>query len=430
MYIGKKAILFVMCIVFLLSSSAVCFAAQPVTIEFWHAMRGEKHDAIVKLVNKFMQENPDIRVKEVPVVSPDSRRKGNDYNYLYDQLLRSLAMQKQPDIAQVYENWATQFIEIEAITPVNRFDGTRYAMTREDMNDFYPIFREASSYNGTMWTVPFNKSIYVLYYNRNMFKEKGLTPPRTWNELRDAASKLTVREGDETKQYGIVFTPSVDIFGHVLYANGGQFIRDDVAVFDTGREDMNYWVSLTNKDRSALPSFGAFNDFMAGKAAMYIETTSRIGVLEANCPFPFGISSVPSGKKTVYQCAGTNLANFAGTEEKKLAAWRLIKFLTNRENTIVLATETGYLPVRQSAYQSPEYQKYLQTYPGYKVGVESLKYGVSQPRNSAWEAIRGFINDAMYEAISQSSTPEKALEKAVNNSNGLLRGARGQVSER
>ncbi len=409
---------------FIFIQHSAAFAAESVSIEFWHAMRGEKKDAITSLVNQFMKENPDVIVKEVGMVSPDRRANGNDYTYLYTRMIQALAMQKQPDLAQVYENWTTQFVEISAITPVSHFDGTKYALSAADKNDFFPIFRDACSYNNVMWSVPFNKSIYVMYYNEEMLKKAGIAPPKTWEQLRDAAAKLTVRNGDQVATYGLSYVPSVDIMGHLLYSYGGDFISGSEASFGSkvGLDAMNYWVSLTNKDRTASPSFGAYDDFLKGKSAIYLDTTSRIGSLKESCKFKYGITTLPTGSSKVYQCAGTNLAIFSSAEPKKLAAWRLAKFLTNKENTVKLSIATGYLPVRQSAYASPEYQSYLKDNQGYRIGVDALKYGVTQPRDSAWEAMRGFINDAMYAAISQTSQPEDALKKAVDYSNGLLKG--------
>ena len=339
-------------------------------------------------------------------------------------MIQSLAMQKQPDLAQVYENWTTQFVEINAITPVSHFDNTKYALTQADKDDFFPIFRNACSYNNVMWTVPFNKSIYVMYYNEDILKKSGVQPPKTWQDLRQAASKLTIQEDGKTVRYGLAFVPSVDVMGHLLYSYGGEFIQDNRAVFGNkaGLDAMNYWVSMTNTDKTAYPTFNAYKDFLNGKSAIYLDTTSRIGALKAECKFKYGITVMPSGNSTQYQCAGTNLAIFSSSEERKLAAWRLVKFLTNRENTVKLSITTGYLPVRQSAYKSSEYQTYLKDYPGYKVGIDALKYGVTQPRISAWESIRGFINDAVYSAISQPSTSEEALKRAVNSSDELLKG--------
>jgi multiple sugar transport system substrate-binding protein len=400
--------------------------AEGQTITFWHTMRGQKKEVFEELVKRFQKENPDITVIDRAVLSPDERM-GNDYSALYSKLLESIVQKNPPDVAQVYENWTTQLIEINALVPADSFKG-KYGLTENDRDDFFPIFLEANTFDGKLWTMPFNKSIYVLYYNKKLFASHSIATPKTWDELRTAARTLTERDGDQVTRYGLVYTPSVDVFGHWLYANGGNFISGDKAVFSdaTGIKSLEYWVQLTNGDRAALPSFNAHDDFIKEKAAMYIDSTSRIGNLSRHCPFEFGIAPIPEGNTRSYQFAGTNLAIFnSSSQAKQEAAWRFVRFLSSADVTAYWASATGYLPVRQSALKNPTYLAFLKSNPDYRVGIASIQFARIQPKNPAWESIRGYINDAVYEAISQTSTPSQALEKAASFSNGLLKSIKG-----
>ncbi len=66
-------------------------------------------------------------------------------------------------------------------------------------------------------------------------------------------------------------------------------------------------------------------------------------------------------KKAAAVIQGTNVSVFSGgvTDEQKLAAWEYIKFLINKDNTAYWAMKTGYLPVRTSANDSPEYKDFV-----------------------------------------------------------------------
>lgn len=405
--------------------SAYCGDSPKTSILFWHAMKGHNQGILNGLIEKFQKENPDISVQAQAMLSTDEKM-GNDYNALYSRILEGIATKNQPDVAQVYENWTTQFIEINALAPI---DSLKNSPSAKERADFFPIFMEANTFNGRLWTMPFNKSIYVLYYNKGLFQKNSLSYPRTWDELREVAKKLTVRESEKPTRYGLVYTPSVDMFGHWLYAYGGEFLSGDNAVFgnEVGVKDLDFWVKLTNDDRSALPSFNAYDDFLSEKGSMLIATTSWIGTLRKKCTFTYGIAPLPEGTIRSYQFAGTNLAVFSSSSDaKKEAALRFITFLTNRENTTFWAINTGYLPVRRSAAKSSEYLEYLKIHPDFSVGIESLQYAKVQPRNPAWESIRGFINDAIYEAVSQMTTAGDALQKAADYSNMLIKGVRGE----
>ena len=56
--------------------------------------------------------------------------------------------------------------------------------------------------------------------------------------------------------------------------------------------------------------------------------------------------------------------------------------------------------------------------------MEELKYGVTQPRTSAWESMRGLISDALFDAVSNVEEPEEALNKAADISEELLTGVK------
>jgi ABC-type glycerol-3-phosphate transport system substrate-binding protein len=156
-----------------------------------------------------------------------------------------------------------------------------------------------------------------------------------------------------------------------------------------------------------------------------IYTTSRIWQMEQqkkkDSSFDYGIAILPVGRKRCYQFAGTNLAIFeTKNKARKEAAWKFVKFLCSKESTIYWSCNTGYLPVRTSAINSEEYRNYISAHPDYQVGVEAVKYAKIQPKVTAWESVRGILDDAMYNALSQRETPRQALDDAAKKANMLL----------
>ena len=62
------------------------------------------------------------------------------------------------------------------------------------IDDFLPGFMEDSYVDGKIYSIPFQRSTMVLYYNKDAFKEVGLdpeAPPTTWEELAEYGQKLT-----------------------------------------------------------------------------------------------------------------------------------------------------------------------------------------------------------------------------------------------
>ncbi|MCD6309557.1 MAG: ABC transporter substrate-binding protein, partial [Candidatus Eremiobacteraeota bacterium] len=356
-----------------------------VTITFWHAMRGPKQKLLNEIIKKFEMENPGIRV-HAETVKWKKSVKGNPYHQLYNKILENLALHRPPHVSMVFENWTVGLLDIDAIVPVKDFYNQPGGLTDGDIKDLVPIFREANTFNNVLTTMPFNKSIYVLYYNQPALDESGLSPPKTWKEFRKACKELTVTRPDGTIRYGLAFKPGVDTFGHYLITHDQDFIKNNRVAFDNevGLRDMEYWTDLVHKDHSAITPQWDFDSFIKGDAVFYIYTTSRISTLEEKAPFPFGISLLPVANSRKYQFGGTNLAIFKGHPPREIqASWKFVKYLTSKEITTYWSINTGYLPVRESAIKSPEYQKFLASHPANKIGIEALKYGKVQPKTPA-----------------------------------------------
>ncbi|MCE1245179.1 MAG: ABC transporter substrate-binding protein [Firmicutes bacterium] len=414
---------------FMLAGFMPAFAQDKIELKFWHAMGSHRGKVLDELIKKFNDTHPGIHVTGVQIESRD-KTMGNDYHALYKEILENIAKKTPPDIAQVYENWASQWIDIGAIAPIQDYIGKPGGIPQSEIDDIVPVFREANTYEGKVWTLPFNKSIYVLYYNKDAFKSAGLEPPKTWDEFSKAAAKLTKRNGDNITRYGIAFMPSVDLFGHYLYANGGDFVQGNKAVFNSniGIKNLEFWVNMVHKDRSALASFKDRDEFLSQKSAMFIDTTSRMPNFIEKAKFNWGVALLPKGTTRRYQFAGTNLAIFSHLSgEKRKAAAEFVRFLCSKEATTTWALKTGYLPVRTSVINGAEYQAQIKKDSRYQVGIDALKYAVVQPKVAAWEMIRGIIDDAMFEAISLRKTPQKALDRAVELANHLIRNISGML---
>jgi hypothetical protein len=87
-----------------------------------------------------------------------------------------------------------------------------------------------------LFAIPFNRSMPVMYYNKDLLDAKGVKVPTSWDELRDAATKLTVREGNDVKTWG--FEVPVDWwFWHgLLYQAGGSSSRQTASTPASGRK--------------------------------------------------------------------------------------------------------------------------------------------------------------------------------------------------
>jgi len=394
-------------------------AGGTVTVTFWHGMSGVLNPAIMELTNDFNKLNPGIVV--------DAQYQGT-YGTLNQKLIAAVAAGSPPTISQVFPNWTDQLIRARAIVPMERFIKGPDGLSEEEVADIFPILRQENTFDGVMWTMPFNKSLYLLFYNEDLLKQYNLKVPETWEDLLAASRALTREEGGRTVRYGFVVRPTTDYFLLMLITNGGEFLRPgnrEVAFnSEAGVEGLQFLVDLVQKHKVAyvLSAF-ADADFGAGKVAMYYATSPGLAFAKAAVAgrFTIGLAQVPYRKTRATLLSGTDVAIMAkAAPEQQAAAWKYIKFITGTTGTARWFMRTFYMPVRRSARDSTLAQVYLRQNPEHRAGLDSLATARTAPNLAEWQEIRDIIQDAVEEAVLGKKTPRRALDDAAVKANRLL----------
>jgi multiple sugar transport system substrate-binding protein len=397
---------------------APAVSGGPVTITFWHGMSGVLLPAVDELTRDFNKLNPGIVV--------NAQYQGN-YGVLNQKLIAAVAAGNPPTVSQVFPTWTDQLMRAGAIVPVSRFFRGPDGLTEDDLNDIFPILRQSNTFGGTMWTMPFNKSLYLLFYNADLLKELNLKVPQTWDEFVTTARALTKEEGGRVVRYGFVVRPNVDSFTTMLLANGGTFLRSEREVAfngPAGVEALQWLGDLVQKHRAAyvLPGF-ADADFGAGKVAMYIATNPGLSFAKAAVggKFQVGLAPLPYRRTKATILSGTDVAILArATPEQQAAAWKYIKFLTSTNGTTRWSLRTYYMPVRRSGRDSTLMRVYLRDNPEHRAGLESLEFARTEPSMAEWQEIRDIISDAVEQAVLGKVPPQQALDAAAQKANRLL----------
>jgi ABC-type sugar transport system, periplasmic component len=138
---------------------------------------------VEQLTNDFNKENPDIEVEAV-------------YTGNYDDTVTKIQTAAQggnpPDL---FVSLATQRFTMassEMAMPLDELIAEDGEEGKKYIDDFLESFIEDSYVDGKIYSIPFQRSTMVLYYNKDIFKEAGLDPekaPETWEELVEIAKK-------------------------------------------------------------------------------------------------------------------------------------------------------------------------------------------------------------------------------------------------
>ena len=156
-------------------------------IQWWHANTGFLGERITEIVKKYNSSQNDYEVKAV--------YKGG-YPETLTAGIAAYRAKTQPHLIQVFEVGTQTMLSSGAIYPV-------YQLMNEqgikiDWADFLGVVRSYYSQKGELYSMPFNSSTAILYYNRTIFKKAGLDPtkpPKTYEEIEKAAKACVTREG-------------------------------------------------------------------------------------------------------------------------------------------------------------------------------------------------------------------------------------------
>ena len=339
---------------------------SPVEIEFWHAMSGPNEVAVNQLVEDF---NATVGQEKGITVKPIYQ---GAYNDLKSKVTAAIKSKNAPAISQAYPDWVAEYLQSEAVVELDSyiFDEEVGIKDFEDIAEAYR--KENSQYEGgKFYSLPFNKSTEVLYYNKTFFEENNLTVPTTWEEMEQVSKQITELTGKPAFGFDSAenaFITLVKQFGGEYTTSNGEvlFGESDAAVemleMIKRNTDAGYW-RLPGEDKYMS------GPFVSGLVQMYVGSTSGAshvinGIAESENPFEWSAAPIPQqseDSKAVIQ-QGTNVVIMkqgSTTDEQVYAAYEFAKFLGTYDANLYWTMNTGYLPIRQTVVDSEEYQNYI-----------------------------------------------------------------------
>lgn len=297
-----------------------------------------------------------------------------DTGALHERLFRELQLPETTiDIAFFLNTHAVESVTT-LLEPLNAHQA---ANPIEDIEDIFPGLRDAMTFNGELYGIPFRHASSCFHYNARILEEKGIEPPETMEELIEAARALTFERDDGTKVHGFLinglgYANTVDL----ARAWNGDFITLDYQVATTGEGMMNAVQLLRDfYEEGVLPrNWAAIQDeevntwMQTGRAAMTTTSCGRNRIYndpeksEEAGNIKTVALPVAAAFKDQFDVAPAKVEFWtmvipANSQNKDLA-WDLVRTMASKESTLMAALN-GNGPVRASTYDSPEMQEKL-----------------------------------------------------------------------
>jgi ABC-type sugar transport system permease subunit/ABC-type glycerol-3-phosphate transport system substrate-binding protein len=377
------------------------------------------------------------------------------------RFLISIAGGEPPDVVKFDRFAVAEWSSRNAFYPLDEFvarSDTGNTSTRILKEDYYPNTWAEPIYMGKLYAIPMDVDSRVLIYNKDLLKRAGFAdaagearPPRTWDELRHYANKLTVRNAlgrIETLGFAPNYGNSwLYMFGFMNKANfmstdGRTCLVNEPPVIEalTYMRDIYDDLGGYGAVQGFQQSFqGGFLDpFVTGKVAMKIDSSwglTQLALYGRDVDFgtaepPQPAERIAAGDPPISWSGGFSLAIPVNARHKE-AAWKFIRFAASDEGLRIYAEaekqnleSVGY-PYVPSFTPKPRLntellQKYVYSDPqisrrmkeGITKCLELLPFARYRPVTPVAQLMWSQQVSAMEDAFYHRKTPQEALDYA------------------
>jgi sn-glycerol 3-phosphate transport system substrate-binding protein len=349
-----------------------------VVVTLWYSYGGKNREVLTELVRRFNRTQSRVLV--------EATFQGDYYEALA-KLRAAIAAGVAPSVTHVVVEVLPYLAAAGTLEPLDGYDGAReLGFVRELGQD--GAFASGSA--RPLVGLPFNRSIPVMYLNGALFDAERLEPPRTWNELAEAAARLT-RRSAASPRWGFGVPISWWFWFAMVAQAGGELVDErGVTTFggDAGVKALAFLQRLVHAERvMRLPPGRDYNawqvtnqDFLAGRVAMTFMSTAFLRYIEENARFPVVVAPLVADVRRAVPTGGTFFVVPASTPiEEKRAAWEFLRFMSAPEQALEFATRTGYLPVAEGAARRLRENGYFQKHPNDAVAQSELSHVAPWP---------------------------------------------------
>jgi len=411
-------------------------------IEFWYGLGGPNGDVVQNVINKYNLSQDKYYVEGVFQSS---------YDDTLSKFNASLSGNALPNVVQIYDIGTQRMIDTKQIIPVQDLINRDHLQSIVD--DLEPAIRSYYTTSGKLYSMPFNSSTAVMYFDKNAFRAAGLDVTKkvwTYDEILDAAKKLTKKDASgKVTRAGVGFYDYSWLFEEELAAhnvllsspNNGRTARATKFVFnnDIGAKWLDFQKQLVSSNTGAYyganGSAASTSAFLNGQSAItfesiaslrnYVKTASKNGgKVDVGVAYMPRRADLPQGR-TIIGGASLWVTN-KGSQVQQEGAWDFIKYTVQPEVQAYWSSNTGYVPVRLATYQLQDMKDTIAKYPQFQVAVDQIRSAPTNYNNAGSMAgnmltVRNFIQQATDDYISgHVSSSQAALDSAAKKASDSL----------
>jgi len=378
----------------------------------------EELRAYRNVVKAFREVEPRVAVKLIET---------SDREDLLARLSTAFAGGTPPDVFLLNYRYYTQFAVRGTLEPLEaRFESSEVFQER----DFYPQALEAFRNDGELTCLPQNISSLVVYYNRDMFREAGISDPVAawgWSDMVKKAATLTRDlDGDGiADQYGLGVEPSLIRVAPFVWSNRGRLFDDydnpTRFAFDApARRALQDFFALRQSPYPVVPSdeeVEAEDDetrFQNGRLAMVLASRRATPAFRSITKFDWDVAALPRHNERAGILHSDGYCMAAASRDKE-AAWGFLEFAIGPEGQRLTARSGRTVPSLKKVANSEAFLNPDAKPANSRVFIDTIPVIRRVPRISTWpeieDAAEPILERGFYEGLSSDEVIRQLTEE-------------------
>ena len=320
-------------------------STEEASLTYWGLW--EPESVMNQIITDYQQSHPNVSINY-------TKQSPKDYR---ERLQSALVSGSGPDIFRLHNTWVPMLKNELEPAPSGTID----------LSVFYLVVSDDLKISQKTYAVPLEFDGLALFYNPQILQQAGKSVPTTWEELRNTAAELTVKDATgkiQTAGVALGTTNNVDnfsdILGLMILQNGGdpgsptsQLVQDAV----------QFYTIFTSTDQvwdETLPS--STYAFATEKVAMFFAPSWRaFQIKETNPDLEFATAPVPQLPGPDVAWASYWAEGVAKRSENTDAAWEFLDYLSSKEAVTKLYTAESNLRLFGEPYALKELGSLLES---------------------------------------------------------------------
>ena len=296
-------------------------------------------------------------------------------------------------------------------------------------DEFYAQAMEAFQVDGEQICMPQNISSLVVYYNKDLFDEAGLSYPEegwTWADFLRMAKALTVDvDGDGvTDRYGVGMDPEVIRLAPFIWSSGAELVDDETdptrfAVdTPTAIQAMQDFFDLHSVHGVApgdeqLESEDTETRFLNGTLGMVFSSRRDTPSFRTITDFGWDVAALPRRG----QPAGilhSDAYCLTTASENKDTAWRFVEFALGPEGAPIVAASGRTVPSLIEVANSDAFLDPTQDPANSRVFLDTIPVIRRVPNISTWPEIEDAANAILEMGFFEGAPAEEIAQQLID----------------